>query len=82
MAFWRGGPHVRTRWGFFLQGFTDEQLALVQQNTLLVEEREREIRQIVQSISDLNEVFRDLGAMIIEQVRAGVHLPLRWVFLQ
>lgn len=42
---------------------------LVEQNTLLVEEREREIRQIVQSISDLNEIFRDLGAMIVEQVR-------------
>lgn len=34
----------------------------------MVEEREREIRQIVQSISDLNEIFRDLGAMIVEQV--------------
>lgn len=42
---------------------------LVEQNTLMVEEREREIRQIVQSISDLNEIFRDLGAMIVEQVR-------------
>lgn len=43
---------------------------LVEQNTLMVEEREREIRQIVQSISDLNEIFRDLGAMIVEQVCA------------
>lgn len=34
----------------------------------MVEEREREIRQIVQSISDLSEIFRDLGAMIVEQV--------------
>ncbi|XP_042318734.1 syntaxin-16 isoform X2 [Sceloporus undulatus] len=49
------------------RGFTDDQLVLVQQNTVLVEEREREIRQIVQSISDLNEIFRDLGAMIVEQ---------------
>ncbi|KAH0511002.1 Syntaxin-16 [Microtus ochrogaster] len=49
------------------QGFTDEQLVLVEQNTLMVVEREREIRQIVQSISDLNEIFRDLGAMIVEQ---------------
>lgn len=45
----------------------DDQLVLVEQNTLMVEEREREIRQIVQSISDLNEIFRDLGAMIVEQ---------------
>ncbi|XP_068768407.1 syntaxin-16 isoform X1 [Struthio camelus] len=49
------------------RGFTDDQLALVEQNALMVEEREREIRQIVQSISDLNEIFRDLGAMIVEQ---------------
>ncbi|KFU90394.1 Syntaxin-16, partial [Chaetura pelagica] len=39
------------------RGFTDDQLALVEQNTLM----------IVQSISDLNEIFRDLGAMIVEQ---------------
>ncbi|XP_029467503.1 syntaxin-16 isoform X2 [Rhinatrema bivittatum] len=49
------------------RGFTDDQLVLVQQNTLMVEEREREIRQIVQSISDLNEIFRDLGSMVVEQ---------------
>lgn len=42
---------------------------LVEQNTVLVEEREREIRQIVQSISDLNEIFRDLAGMVVEQVR-------------
>lgn len=60
--------HLKTTNLLFQQGFTDDQLALVEQNTLLVEEREREIRQIVQSISDLNEIFRDLGAMIVEQV--------------
>lgn len=50
------------------QGFTDDQLVLVQQNSVVVEEREREIRQIVQSISDLNEIFRDLAGMVVEQV--------------
>ncbi|XP_066558226.1 syntaxin-16 isoform X1 [Amia ocellicauda] len=49
------------------RGFTDDQLVLVEQNTVLVEEREREIRQIVQSISDLNEIFRDLASMVVEQ---------------
>ncbi|XP_069507161.1 syntaxin-16 isoform X1 [Ambystoma mexicanum] len=49
------------------RGFTDDQLVLVQQNTLMVEEREREIRQIVQSISELNEIFRDLAGMVVEQ---------------
>ncbi|KAM9296840.1 syntaxin-16 isoform 4-T4 [Gastrophryne carolinensis] len=51
----------------FDRGFTDDQLVLVQQNTVIVEEREREIRQIVQSISDLNEIFRDLSTMVVEQ---------------
>ncbi|KAG9474478.1 syntaxin-16 isoform X1 [Eleutherodactylus coqui] len=49
------------------RGFSDDQLVLVQQNTLIVEEREREIRQIVQSISDLNEIFRELSTMVVEQ---------------
>lgn len=62
----------------FQQGFTDDQLALVEQNTLMVEEREREIRQIVQSISDLNEIFRDLGAMIVEQVHWQHSVSKKW----
>ncbi|XP_073649239.1 syntaxin-16 isoform X6 [Tursiops truncatus] len=49
------------------QGFTDDQLALVGQSTLMVDAREREVGRIVQSICDLNEIFRDLGAMIAEQ---------------
>ncbi|XP_012687454.1 syntaxin-16 isoform X1 [Clupea harengus] len=49
------------------RGFTDDQLLMVEQNTMMVEEREREIRQVVQSISDLNEIFRDLGSMVVEQ---------------
>ncbi|TKS71489.1 Syntaxin-16 [Collichthys lucidus] len=49
------------------KGFTDDQLMLVEQNSVMVEEREREIRQIVQSISDLNEIFRDLAGMVVEQ---------------
>lgn len=59
------------------QGFTDDQLMLVEQNTLMVEEREREIRQIVQSISDLNEIFRDLAGMVVEQVFELVLMDLR-----
>ncbi|XP_032830702.2 syntaxin-16 isoform X1 [Petromyzon marinus] len=47
--------------------FTEEQLQLVEGNTEMVEEREREIRQIAQSISELNEIFRDLAHMVVEQ---------------
>ncbi|XP_055725133.1 syntaxin-16-like isoform X2 [Salvelinus fontinalis] len=49
------------------RGFTGDQQVLVEQNTVMVEEREREVRQIVQSISDLNEIFRDLAGMVVEQ---------------
>ncbi|XP_006839369.1 PREDICTED: syntaxin-16 [Chrysochloris asiatica] len=49
------------------RGLTDEQLILVEQNTLLVEERERDILQMVRSIADLSDIFRNLGAMIVEQ---------------
>ncbi|XP_029535821.1 syntaxin-16-like isoform X2 [Oncorhynchus nerka] len=49
------------------RGFTGDQLVLVEQNTVMVEEREREVRQIVQSISDLNEIFRDLAGLVVEQ---------------
>lgn len=50
---------------------------LVEQNTVMVEEREREIRQIVQSISDLNEIFRDLAGMVVEQVSEVVLICLK-----
>lgn len=45
---------------------------LVEQNTVMIEEREKEIRQVVQSISDLNEIFRDLAGMVVEQVCGAV----------
>uniref|UniRef100_A0A8C4Q2F5 Syntaxin 16 n=1 Tax=Eptatretus burgeri TaxID=7764 RepID=A0A8C4Q2F5_EPTBU len=47
--------------------FSEQQLLMVEQNSLLVTEREREIRQVVQSIYELNEIFRDLADMIVEQ---------------
>ena len=55
-------------WIFIFQGFTDHQLMLVEDNTEVIEERERQIRSIVESISQLNEIFRDLATMIVEQV--------------
>eukprot|EP00118_Oscarella_pearsei_P010026 m.59617 g.59617 ORF g.59617 m.59617 type:complete len:100 (+) comp34889_c0_seq23:768-1067(+) len=50
------------------QGFTDQQLSLVGDNTAVIEERDKQIRSIVQSISELNEIFRDLADMVVEQV--------------
>ena len=56
-------------WTPLLQGFTSDQMRLAEENTALIELREKEIQSIVQSISELNEIFRDLATMIVEQVR-------------
>ena len=36
----------------------------------MIEEREKEITAIVQSISEINEMYRDLATMVVDQVRA------------
>ena len=38
----------------------------------MIDEREKEITHIVKSIQDLNEVFKDLAVMIVDQV--GFHV--------
>ena len=50
------------------------QLQLVEDNTALVEQREKEINQIVRSMSDLNEIFKDLATMIVDQVSTSTRL--------
>ncbi|XP_065916001.1 syntaxin-16-like [Dysidea avara] len=52
---------------FYDRGFTDQQMRLVQDNTLQIEQREREITAIVQSLSDINEMYQDLATMVLEQ---------------
>ena len=52
----------------YFQGFSQIQLEAVEENTFVVQEREKEITQIVKSISDLNDIFKDLAAMIVDQV--------------
>ena len=49
------------------QGFTDAQMQAMMYNTEMVEEREQEISKIVQSITDLNMIFRDLAQMVVDQ---------------
>ena len=50
-------------------GFTGGQMAQLEDNTEIIEQREREIQSIVQSISEINEMYKDLATMIVEQVR-------------
>ena len=41
---------------------------MVEDSTVMIEEREREITAIVQSISEINEMYRDLATMVVDQV--------------
>lgn len=38
---------------------------MINENRIALEEREKEINNIVRSIQDLNEIFRDLATMIV-----------------
>lgn len=47
-------------------------MQIVHENRQMIDEREKEITHIVKSIQDLNEVFKDLAVMIVDQV--GFHV--------
>lgn len=51
-----------------LQGFTTVQMQMVEDNTEFVQQREKEVASIVRSITELNEIFKDLASMIVDQV--------------
>jgi syntaxin 16 len=50
------------------EGWKQQSLAALEDNSVLVRHREREIQKIVQSIADLNTIFKDLATMVSEQV--------------
>ena len=52
-----------------MSGFTGDQMTQLEDNTELIEQREKEIQSIVQSISQINEMYKDLATMVVEQVR-------------
>ncbi|XP_067929205.1 syntaxin-16-like [Watersipora subatra] len=49
------------------KSFAREHTQMVQENTHAVEQREQAIKHIAQSIVDLNIIFKDLAAMIVDQ---------------
>ncbi|XP_005112545.1 syntaxin-16 [Aplysia californica] len=49
------------------KGFTSAQMQLVDDNSEFVQHREKEVACIVRSITDLNEIFKDLASMIVDQ---------------
>ncbi|KAG2500822.1 hypothetical protein HYH03_001584 [Edaphochlamys debaryana] len=48
-------------------GFTQAQLAMVDISTDLINERDSEIRKIVEAIAELAQIMRDLSTLVIEQ---------------
>ena len=53
----------------------------VEDNTEFIQQREKEISQIVRSIHDLNEIFKDLASMIVDQVCSIVVCVVRKRYL-
>uniref|UniRef100_A0A1X7TG20 t-SNARE coiled-coil homology domain-containing protein n=1 Tax=Amphimedon queenslandica TaxID=400682 RepID=A0A1X7TG20_AMPQE len=49
------------------KGFTSGQLSQLEDNSELIEQREREIVSVVRSISEINEMYKDLATMVVEQ---------------
>ncbi|KAL3859292.1 hypothetical protein ACJMK2_009517 [Sinanodonta woodiana] len=49
------------------KGFTTVQLQMVEDTAVAVQQRENEINKIVRSIQDLNEIFKDLSQMVVDQ---------------
>ena len=43
-------------------------MAMVDKNLVMIEDRDKEIVAIVQSISEINEMYRDLATMVVDQV--------------
>ena len=54
------------------QVWAKDDLTYLEENTRYVKHREKEIQQIVQSISDLNTIFKELASMVTEQVGKSV----------
>lgn len=53
--------------GLEMESFSKAQVQMVEENTTAVRHREKEITQIVKSIHDLNDIFRDLSQMVVDQ---------------
>ena len=50
------------------QVWSKSDVFLLDENSKLVQQREKEIQSVVKSISDLNVIFKELAVMISEQV--------------
>ena len=62
------------------QVWAKDDLTYLEENTRYVKQREKEITQIVQSISDLNTIFKELASMVTEQVRMCKVMVMRDIY--
>lgn len=56
----QGNVHKNQEW-------TQQQLLALEDDNVHLQEREREVQQVVKSIMDLNSIFRELAGMVKEQ---------------
>ena len=64
------------------QVWAKDDLTYLEENTKYVKQREKEIHQIVQSISDLNTIFKELASMVTEQVEISyLFLFFDWSYI-
>ena len=47
------------------------QLQLQEEDVEMARNRERQVTEVVKSITELNEIFNDLSVMVVEQVRTS-----------
>ena len=52
-----------------IQLTSEDQLQLTSQNVEFLEKRDREIHEVLKSIEDVNEIFRDVASLIANQVK-------------
>lgn len=52
---------------FYFQGMRSDNMLLVDDNSWMVEQRDKEITQIVKSVKELNDIFKDLAHIIADQ---------------
>lgn len=48
-------------------GFTQAQLAIVENSAALIAQRDEEIQKIVETIAELAQIMRDLSTLVVEQ---------------
>ena len=63
------------------QMWAKDDLHFLEENTKFVQQREKEIHSIVQSISDLNIIFKELASMVTEQVIFKYQTEIRFHYV-